>query len=66
MTKVVFLKSGGVFCGFEEHGHTGYGEEGNDILCAAISSMTMLIINAIEVAYASDVDYTVDEQTADI
>ncbi len=66
MTKVVFLKSDGVFCGFEEHGHTGYGEEGTDILCAALSSMTMLIINAIEVAYASDVEYTVDEKTTDV
>ena len=28
--------------------------------------MTMLIINAIEVAYASDVEYTVDEQTTDV
>ena len=66
MTKVVFLKSDGVFCGFEEQGHTGYGEEGTDILCAALSSMTMLIINAIEVAYASDVDYTIDEETTDV
>ena len=66
MTKVVFLKSDGVFCGFEEQGHTGYGEEGADILCAALSSMTMLIINAIEVAYASDVEYTVDEKTTDV
>ena len=66
MTKVVFLKSGGVFCGFEEHGHTGYGEEGTDILCAALSSMTMRVINAIEVAYASEVDYTVDDESADI
>ena len=66
MTKVVFLKSDGVFCGFEEQGHTGYGEEGTAILCAALSSMTMLIINAIEVAYASDVDYTIDEETTDV
>ena len=66
MTKVVFLKSDGVFCGFEEQGHTGYGEEGTDILCAALSSMTMLIINAIEVAYASEVDYTIDENTTDV
>ena len=61
MTKIVFYRSGGVFYGFEEQGHTGFGEEGNDILCAALSAMTMLIINTIEVAYASDVDYTVNE-----
>ena len=28
--------------------------------------MTMLIINAAEVAYASDVDYTIDEETTNI
>ncbi len=61
MTKVTFFRSGGVFYGFEEHGHTGYGEEGDDILCAALSSMTMLIINTVEVAYASDVEYSIDE-----
>ena len=66
MTKIVFYKSGDVFYGFEEHGHTGYGESGEDVLCAALSSMTMLIINAIEVVYASDVDYIIDEETADI
>ena len=61
MTKIVFFRSGGVFYGFEEQGHTGYGEAGDDILCAAISSMTMLLINTIEVAYASGVDYDIDE-----
>ena len=66
MTKIVFYKSGGVFYGFEEQGHTGYGESGDDILCAALSSMTMLIINAIEVAYASEADYIIDDKTAAI
>ena len=61
MTKIVFFRSGGVFYGFEEQGHTGYGEAGDDILCAAISSMTMLLINTIEVAYASNVDYDINE-----
>ena len=66
MTKVVFFRSGGVFYGFEEQGHTGFAEEGNDILCAALSAMTMLIINTVEVAYASDVEYTIDDKTANI
>ena len=61
MTKIVFFRSGGVFYGFEEQGHTGYGDAGDDILCAAISSMTMFLINTIEVAYASSVDYHIDE-----
>ena len=66
MTKVVFYKTNGVYYGFEEQGHTGYAESGDDILCSALSSMTMLIINAIEISYASDVDYSIDDKTTDI
>ncbi len=66
MTKLVFYRSGGVFYGFKEQGHTGYGEEGDDVLCAALSAMTMLIINTVEVAYDSHIDYTIDEKTTDI
>ena len=66
MTKIIFYRSNGIFWGFEEQGHTGYADAGEDILCSALSAMTMLIINAIEVSYASDVEYTIDEATADI
>ena len=66
MTKITFYKSNGVFYAFEETGHTGYGESGDDVLCAALSAMTMLIVNAIEVSYASDVQYIIDEKTTDI
>ena len=66
MTKLVFFRTGGVFYGFEEQGHTGYGEEGDDVLCAALSAMTMLIINTVEVAYASSIDFTIDEETTNI
>ena len=66
MTKIVFFRSGGVYYGFEEIGHTGYGEAGDDVLCAALSAMTMLIINTVEVAYASDVEYTINDDTTHI
>ncbi len=66
MTKVVFFKSNGVFWGFEEQGHTDWGNSGEDILCSAISAMTMLIINTIEVSYSSLVDYEIDEETANV
>ncbi len=66
MTKIVFFRSGGVYYGFEEHGHTGYADAGDDILCSALSAMTMLVINTIEVAYASNVEYTVDDGAAHI
>ena len=66
MTKIVFFRSNGIYYGFEEQGHTGYGEAGDDVLCAALSAMTMLIINTVEVAYASSVDYDIDEKTTNI
>ena len=66
MTTIIFYKTDGYYYGFEENGHTGYGESGDDVLCAALSSMTMLLINAIEVSYACDVDYKIDEKTTDI
>ena len=66
MTKVVFFRSNGSFWGFEEQGHSGFADSGEDILCSAISSMTMLIINAIETAYGADVDYDIDEETTNI
>ncbi|MBO5211919.1 MAG: ribosomal-processing cysteine protease Prp [Clostridia bacterium] len=66
MTKVVFFKSGDSYWGFEEQGHAGFAEKGQDIVCSALSSMTMLIINAIEVAYSADVDYQIDEETTNI
>lgn len=66
MTHVIFYRRDGIIYGFQEKGHTGYGESGDDVLCAALSAMTMLIINTIEVAYASDVEYTIDEETTDV
>ena len=66
MTTITFYKADGFYYGFEEQGHTGYAESGQDILCSALSAMTMLIINAIEVTYQSSVDYDIDEETTDI
>ena len=66
MTKVVFFRNDGIFYGFRETGHTGYGDEGYDILCAALSSMSMLIINSVNVVFAGELDYTVDEGATEI
>ncbi len=66
MTKITFFRQNGTFWGFKEAGHTGFGEEGDDILCAAISAMTMLILNTIEVAYKVHTDYVIDEVSTDI
>ena len=66
MTKITFLRRNGIFWGFHETGHTGFGEEGDDILCSALSAMTMLILNTLEIAYECPVDYTIDDKSAEI
>ena len=66
MTKVVFFRQDGIFYGFRETGHTGYADEGYDILCASVSSMTMFIINAINSVFEGELDYTIDEEATEI
>ncbi len=66
MTKITFFKRSGVYYGFKETGHSGYADAGQDIVCAALSAMTMLIVNTIEVSYATDVEYVIDEDTTDV
>ena len=66
MTTIEVFHRGAMISGFSAKGHTGYAEEGEDIVCAAVSAMTMLVINTIEVAWASDVDYTIDDKTTDV
>ncbi len=66
MIKVVVYKSGMRYYGFHVSGHAGYDEAGKDIICSAVSAMTMLVVNTIEVVFGCDVDYRIDEKTADI
>ena len=49
MTRVTIYKNEKNECvGFKALGHAGYAEEGEDIICAAISILTINTINAIE------------------
>ena len=49
MTKVFIYKNENNECvGFKAFGHAGYAEEGEDIVCAAISVLTINTINSIE------------------
>ena len=47
MTTVTFLKQGDLLLGFTACGHSGYAEEGEDIVCSAISSATIMTANTI-------------------
>lgn len=47
MTRVEFRYSGDKLCGFTISGHSGYAEEGEDIVCAAISSAALMTANTV-------------------
>ena len=61
MLKCVFLRKDGAFNGFRFSGHAGYGFEGNDIVCAAVSSAVMLTCNAITDSFGAKADVEVEE-----
>ncbi len=66
MTRITFYRRDGYFYGFHEIGHSGFADAGNDVLCAAISAMTMLVINTVEVSFETDVQYLIDDEKAKI
>jgi len=53
-----------LFTGFECEGHSGYGEAGSDIVCAAISTAVQFCINCGETIDRVPMQLTVDEDRA--
>ena len=49
----VFRNKDQGYTGFMSEGHAGYAEEGSDIICAAVSVLTVNTINSIE-SFTSD------------
>ena len=47
------------YCGFEVAGHAGFAEEGEDIVCAAVSVLTINTVNSID-EFTED-DYEVEQ-----
>ena len=49
MTKIKFYRDkDGKYTGFECKGHSGYAESGEDIVCAAVSVLTINFANSVE------------------
>lgn len=47
MITVTFNCSDNLICGFKISGHSGFSEEGSDIVCAAVSSAAYMTANTI-------------------
>ena len=62
MTHITFFKnSEKEITGFYSAGHAGYAESGSDIICSAISVLTINTINSIEAFTDDKFDVSVNE-----
>ena len=48
MISAVLYRENGRYTGFRASGHSGYAEEGSDIVCAGVSVMGCTCVNAME------------------
>lgn len=62
MTDITIYKKAGRVVKVECSGHTGYGEEGEDIVCAALSSVVQTALLGLLVVAKVKVDYHRDDK----
>ena len=48
MIKITVFKHTGEYRGFVISGHAGYADEGYDIICSAVSALSVTTVNALE------------------
>lgn len=63
MVKVKFSTSNGLFVGVECLGHCGYADEGEDIVCAALSSVVQTAVLGLMSVVGINVDFETDAET---
>ncbi len=63
MTTVRILKDAAGYKSFECSGHSGFAKEGEDIVCASVSSATELIIDILE-RFSVDFSLDIDKKKA--
>ena len=66
MTTVTFYSEGSRVTGFEVRGHSGYAPEGEDIVCAAVTSAVRLVECAVNDVLGLEASVKVKEKDASI
>ena len=61
MIDACFFKDGDELCGFEIKGHSGFGKQGTDIICASVSSAAFMTANTITDVLFIDADITLND-----
>ena len=66
MTSVIFHTVEDRIIGFDAQGHSGYGEEGEDIVCAAVTSAVRLVEATVNDVMGLCASVKVDQEMAAI
>ncbi len=66
MTTVTFFSEGSRITGFEAKGHSGYAQEGEDIVCAAVTSAVRLVECTVNDVLGLEASVKVREKDASI
>jgi uncharacterized protein YsxB (DUF464 family) len=66
MTEIEIVKHNGQYRGFECHGHSGFAVSGDDIVCAAVSVLTINTLNSIDHFLDDEVSLTTNEEAGDM
>ena len=66
MTTVAFTMEGNRITGFTSEGHSGFAEEGEDIVCAAVSSVIGLTECAVNTVLGLAASVKIDADSASI
>lgn len=61
MIHILITKHKQQYRGFSVSGHAGYAEAGSDIICAAVSVLSVHTVNGIEEFTTSSIDYTCED-----
>lgn len=63
MIKVIkYINEKNIIVGFKCSGHADYAEEGQDIICSAVSSLVINTVNSIEEYTSDSFDFKEDEE----
>ena len=66
MTKVEIFRKNGNIIGYKASGHSGYSEQGSDIICSAISTSLQMTLIGIQAVLKLKVDCKINDGFLDV
>ena len=66
MTKVEIFRKNGNIIGYKASGHSGYSEQGSDIICSATSTSLQMTLIGIQEVLKLKVDFKINDGFLDV